>query len=103
MLLTLRTTAVPIPNLIGACKMKIITVWDIQVWDGGDRHQHKYYVASKEAADEWMKENKFDFVTTKDLVVFDDLEDIKSFETGEVRRRALEKLTDAEKIALGVK
>ncbi len=82
--------------------MKILTVWDIQVWDGSDRHSHKYYVASKEAADAWMKKNRFDRVTTKDLVVFDNLEDIEHFNLMEVRKKALAKLTEDEKLALGV-
>ena len=31
--------------------MQIIKCWDIQVWDGGDRHNHRYYVKTKEAAE----------------------------------------------------
>ena len=41
--------------------MQIIKCWDIQVWDGGERHNHRYYVATKEAADEWKFRNKYDY------------------------------------------
>jgi hypothetical protein len=35
--------------------MQIIKCWDIQVWDGGERHYHRYYVKTKEAAEAWKK------------------------------------------------
>jgi nucleoside-triphosphatase THEP1 len=83
--------------------MKVIKCWDIQVWDGGDRHNHKYYVATKEAADEWMAKNKYDAVYEKEFVILDDLGEIEAFKNGELRKRALAKLTDAEKVVLGLK
>ena len=83
--------------------MKIIKCWDIQVWDGGDRHYHKYYVSSVEAAKEWMKINTYDAVHEREFIIFDDLEEIKSYASGEARKRALAKLTEEEKIALGIK
>ena len=82
--------------------MKILTVWDIRVWDGGDRHDHKYYVATKEAAEEWKKNNPYDSIWAKELLIFDDLEDIKHFNLMQARQKALDKLTDEEKRALGV-
>jgi len=49
--------------------MKISKVWDIQVWDGGSMHYHKYYVSTKEAADEWMKNNTYDYIQEKEMIV----------------------------------
>ena len=46
--------------------MKIIKCWDIQVWDGGDRHNHKYYVATQEAAEQWKEKNKYDEIYEKE-------------------------------------
>ena len=82
--------------------MKIIKCWDIQVWDGGDRHNHKYYVATKEAADEWKAKNKFDEVYEKEFVILDSWDELEAYENGELRKRALAKLTDAERKVLGL-
>ena len=83
--------------------MQIIKCWDIQVWDGGDRHNHKYYVATKEAADAWKAKNKFDEVYQKEFVILDSWDELQEYQTGELRKRALAKLTDAEKQVLGLK
>jgi hypothetical protein len=83
--------------------MKIIKCWDIQTWDGGDRHNHKYYVATKEAADEWKAKNKYDEVYAKEFVILDSLDELTDYENGELRKRALAKLSEAEKKVLGLK
>jgi hypothetical protein len=83
--------------------MKIINCWDIQVWDGGDRHNHKYYVATKEAADAWMEKNTYDAVYEKQFVILDSYEELMDYKNGEARKRALAKLTEEDKIALGLK
>ena len=83
--------------------MQIIKCWDIQVWDGGDRHNHRYYVATKEAADEWMSENKYDAIYEQEFVILDSLDELEEFRNGELRKRALAKLTAEEKIVLGLK
>lgn len=81
--------------------MKIFKVWDIRVWDGGDRHDQKYYVSSEAVADMWMKKNPHDYVRAMDLLIFDSLEDIDEFNKNEIRKRALLKLTTEERKALG--
>jgi hypothetical protein len=83
--------------------MKILKVWDIQVWDGGGRHNHKYYVATKQAADAWKADNKFDEIYEKEFVILDSLEELKDYESGQLRKQALAKLTEAEKKVLGLK
>ena len=83
--------------------MKIIKCWDIQVWDGGDRHNHKYYVATKEAADEWMAKNKYDMVYEHEFVILDNWDELQDYKNGELRKRALAKLTAEEKVVLGLK
>lgn len=83
--------------------MQVIKCWDIQVWDGGDRHNHKYYVKTKEAADAWIAKNKFDIIFEHEFVILDDLTEIEAYKNGELRKRALAKLTDAEKVVLGLK
>ncbi len=83
--------------------MQVIKCWDIQVWDGGDRHNHKYYVKTKEAADAWMAKNKYDMIFEQEFVILDGLDEIEAYKNGELRKRALAKLTDAEKVVLGLK
>jgi len=82
--------------------MQIIKCWDIQVWDGGSMTFHKYYVATKEAADEWKIKNKYDEIVERELVILDSWDELQDYKTGELRKRALSKLTDAEKFALGL-
>jgi hypothetical protein len=83
--------------------MKIIKCWDIQVWDGGDRHNHKYYVATKEAAEWWKAENKYDEIYEKEFVILDSWDELQEYQNGELRKRALAKLTEEERVILGLK
>ena len=83
--------------------MQVIKCWDIQVWDGGERHNHRYYVKTKEAADEWIAKNKYDRVYEHEIVILDDCNEIEEYKNDELRKRALAKLTDLEKKALGLK
>ncbi len=83
--------------------MQIIKCWDIQVWDGGDRHHHRYYVATQEAAEAWKEKNKYDEIYEKEFVILDDLTELEAYKKGELRKRALAKLTEEDKIVLGLK
>lgn len=83
--------------------MKIIKCWDIQVWDGGGCHNHRYYVATKEAADEWKAKNKFDAIYEKEFVILDSYAELMDYRSGEALKRALAKLTEEDKILLGLK
>ena len=82
--------------------MKVIKCWDIQVWDGGDRHNHRYYVSTKEAADEWLARNKHDIVFEHEFVILEDLAEVEEYKLHQIRQRALAKLDAQEKKALGL-
>lgn len=82
--------------------MKIIKCWDIQVWDGGDRNYHKYYVATKEAAMKWLESNKYDSVYEREFMILDSYEELMQYDKGELRKKALAKLTDEERKVLGL-
>lgn len=82
--------------------MKIVKCYSVQVWDGGDKHYHRYYVASKEEADKHMATNKYDHVTPVTIVIFDSYEEYLSSKKGELRKQALAKLTEEEKHILGL-
>ena len=82
--------------------MKIVKCWDIQSWDGGDRHNHKFYVASKSEKDAYLKVNTYDIAIEREFVIFDTLSEQASFKNGQIRKEALAKLTDIERKCLGV-
>lgn len=85
--------------------MKTIEYYDIEVWDGGDRHNRKFSVASEHEAKKWKeaKENRYDTYTKHTLVVFDTLEEAMENDLASVRKRLLAKLTPLEKQALGIR
>ena len=84
--------------------MQIIKCWDIQIWDGGAcLHYHKYYVATKETADEWKANNTYDAVYEREFVILDSYAELEDHRSGVARQRALDKLTEAEKKLLGLK
>lgn len=81
--------------------MQILKLYDVQVWDGGDRHNHKFYLTSKEEADKYKQANKYDEVYETTLETFDTIEEWKEWQSGKVKERALAKLTAEERRALG--
>lgn len=81
--------------------MKTFTAWSIEVWDGGDRHNPRYLVSNKAAADGWKAKNSYDLIVEKNMIIFDSLAEIEDFENGEIKKQALAKLTEVEKRALG--
>lgn len=83
--------------------MQVVQCWDIQSWDGGERHNHRYYVASKEVADEWLEKHPHDVAYEHNLVILKDLTEIEEYKNGEMRKRAMAKLTTEERIVLGLK
>ena len=60
-------------------------------------------MATKEAADEWKFRNKYDEVYEHQIVILDDLKEVEEYKNGEMRKRALAKLTEEDKIVLGLK
>lgn len=83
--------------------MQTLEYWDIEVWDGGDRHNRKFSVADEVEADKWIKTHKYDIKVKHTLTVFDTLEEAMENDLVSVRKRLLAKLTPLEKQALGIK
>ena len=81
---------------------KVIDCYDVQVWDGGSMHNHKFYVATKEEADKWIAENSFDVVYPITFEIYDTIEDVLEGNTEKIRKRALAKLSPSEIKALGL-
>jgi len=83
---------------------KVITFYALCEWDGGERHIPRKYIFSKEDAEKWDKEQDYKGTITKhEYIVYDDLEDLENNSKKKIKERALEKLTDEEKIVLGLK
>jgi hypothetical protein len=81
--------------------MRTIDCWSIRVWDGADRHNHKFYVASYDEAAKWLEQNKYDTVEMATIVVFDDLNEAMENDLKLVKDRTLAKLTPLERRSLG--
>lgn len=82
--------------------MQVITCWDIQVWDGGDRHNHKFYVETKAEADKWMAKNTYDYIYEKKFEIFSSIQEWEESQAEATKKRALAKLTAVERKALGL-
>jgi len=82
--------------------MKTVNVWDIQIWDGGDRCNHAFYLSSNEEAEKWKVNNKFDNVQEQTFKIYDTIEEYREGKSEVTRQRALAKLTPIERISLGL-
>lgn len=80
---------------------KFIECFDVQLWDGGDRTNHECYVMHEGAAKKIAGQHGS--VIKKTFLIHDNEQDYRDFKNGEVKRQALEKLTDIEIAALGIK
>ena len=83
--------------------MQVITLYSIDVGDGGSRHYHKFYMETEDAAKEYLKDNLYDAYHKVEIVVYKDKQDIIDNSKEAIKARALAKLTKEEKHALGVK
>mgnify|MGYP000491143943 CR=1 FL=1 len=81
--------------------MKTFTCWDVRQWDGGDRYNHAFYVATKEEALAWKVSNKHDNIAELTFTIFDSLDEYEESKSEETKQRALAKLTPIERKALG--
>jgi hypothetical protein len=81
--------------------MKTLKVWDIQIWDGGDRCNHAFYVTSKTEADLWKQKNTYDTVNDREFEIYDTIEEYLEGKSEKTRERALAKLTPIERKSLG--
>lgn len=83
--------------------MQVIECWDVQTWDGGERHNHAFYLTSAEEKDVYLKKHIHDLAFQKTLVIFDTLAEVEENSQKKVRERALGKLTPLEIKALGIR
>jgi hypothetical protein len=83
--------------------MKTIIYYEIMRWDGGDLHNASgVCFFSKEEANEFLGDNRYDLIRENTVVVYDSVEEYYAVTSAETKQRALAKLTDVEKRALGL-
>ena len=82
--------------------MKTLNIFEIRISDGGGGSYHGFYVKSESAAKEWVSRNNFDLYYEKTITIFDDLSDYEENSPAGLKKKALAKLSDAEKKILGL-
>ena len=83
--------------------MQVLTLYSIDVWDGGDKNNHKFYMETEEAAKDYLKGNSLDTYHKVDLVIYKDKQDTIDNSEEAIKARALLKLTEEERYVLGIK
>lgn len=84
--------------------MRVLKLWDYQVWDGGSYHDHTAYFDQKTVSEKEVKllAGAYDAAYDKKIVVYSSIQEYEYDKSGDVRKHALAKLTAAERKALGV-
>lgn len=82
--------------------MKLIQLWEIHEWDGGDHQVYRGKAAETEAAARELA-GKHDTVIARTHRVYEGAADMRANSVVELRKKALAKLTPEEIDALGVK
>lgn len=82
--------------------MKEYAVWEIQKWDGGDRHYHAFYLSSEEEKNKYLKNNKYDAAYKKTITIYDTLDEIAKDSYESAKAKAKEALTGKQRKALGL-
>lgn len=83
---------------------QVVNLISVEEWDGGDRHYHKFYMRSKDIAQKYQQEvDPHCYYHEVSLIICDTIQDVKDWKSGELKRKALAKLTAEEKQILGLK
>lgn len=84
--------------------MQTISVFQVDLWDGGDRHNFGFYIdSSKITEQELKKKDPHCLVIRKTITVFDSLEEKEANSVANLRKSAFAKLTPQERDAIGLK
>lgn len=84
--------------------MEILKLYQLYQWDGGEREVPKnVYFKTKTECDNYKKERKHASFREVTLHIFDSFSEYKESDTESVKAGALAKLSDLEKLALGIK
>ncbi len=81
--------------------MKVVECWEVLSWDGGERHNHKYFLLSEAEAETYKVANKHDIVSKRVFTFFDSIAEAEDNTMQKIRERALAKLSAVERKSLG--
>lgn len=83
--------------------MKSIRVWDVQRWDGGERHNHDFYLQHEAATQDKLKlYDPHGLFLDRTLIIVEALNEIPLLKAEKIRQGALAKLNAQERKALGL-
>jgi hypothetical protein len=83
--------------------MTIIPVWNVQLWDGGDRHNHGFYVMRDSTTVKDIEAAHLNSLSlSQELVVLNSLNEYPQLAHQQARQRALAKLTEQDRKVLGL-
>lgn len=83
--------------------MKVITIYEICEWNGGDRHLPSgICFGSQEEVEKAIDVKQHDTYRKATYKVYDSAEEYKMSQTEQFKKAALAKLTDLEKKVLGL-
>lgn len=81
-------------------KTKIIECWEVQRWDGGERHNHHCYVETEITAKEIA--GVHDIVIRREFIIHETKTAYDEWHNGKLKEKALAKLTPEERKVLGL-
>ena len=83
--------------------MKVLTLLDVHLWDGGDRHDYAYTFNEQTACTNELKSKfKHCHIMTRTVIIYDNLADFEDNKKEIERQRVLAKLTKQERELLGL-
>ena len=82
--------------------MQLVEVKEVNLWDGGDRHNFGFYIVPSVTDDEIKERYPHSYIMNRKMIIYDNFEELEEDNVKKVREKALEKLTLEEKRALGL-
>ena len=83
--------------------MKVVTFYQINKYDGGGRYiSSDICFSSMEEADKFVSKRKYDDYVKRQFFIYESAEEYNKSNSKELKEKALAKLTDIEKKALGL-
>jgi hypothetical protein len=84
--------------------MEILKLYQLYQWDGGEREVPKsVYFKTRAECDQYLEGRKHDRFREETLHIFESAAEYKESKSQSLKASALAKLSDLEKLALGIK
>lgn len=83
--------------------MLISEVKQVDLWDGGDRHNFGFFIRAEVADKDIQDRHPHCSIMRKTLCVFETLDEVEANSVKELRRKVWAKLSPLERAAIGMK